>query len=68
MPSAPSEAAEAFPPTRVVSETAQELADRAVSQYNQAQQYLRSGDWAKYGEEIEKLRETLQLLQSAISR
>jgi uncharacterized membrane protein (UPF0182 family) len=66
-PSAPSKVTEELPSTRVVTETAQELADRAMNQYNQAQQYLRAGDWAKYGEEIKKLRETLVLLQSAIS-
>jgi uncharacterized membrane protein (UPF0182 family) len=66
-PSAPSKVTEELPSTRVVTETAQELADRAMNQYNQAQQYLRAGDWAKYGEEMKKLRETLVLLQSAIS-
>jgi uncharacterized membrane protein (UPF0182 family) len=65
--SAPSKVAEELPSTRVVTETAQELADRALNQYNQAQQYLRSGDWTKYGEEMKKLRETLQSLQSSSS-
>jgi len=37
---------------------------RALEQYNQAQKYLRAGEWAKYGEEMNKLKETLELLQN----
>jgi len=37
---------------------------KALDQYNQAQKYLKSGDWTKYGEEMDKLRQTLEMLQS----
>lgn len=40
-----------------------ELTKKALEQYNQAQKYLRSGDWAKYGEEIGNLKQTLEMLQ-----
>lgn len=36
---------------------------KAMDHFNQAQKYLRAGDWAKYGEEMEKLKEALELLQ-----
>ena len=36
----------------------------ALDHYNQAQKYLKSGDWAKYGEEMDKLKQTLDMLQS----
>ena len=38
------------------------LIARANTQYNQAQTYLRDGDWAGYGEAIEALRVTLEQL------
>jgi uncharacterized membrane protein (UPF0182 family) len=37
---------------------------KALDQYNQAQKYLKSGDWTKYGEEMDKLKQTLEMLQS----
>lgn len=40
-----------------------DLRRKALEHYNQAQRYLRNGNWAKYGEEMEKLGQTLELLQ-----
>ncbi|MDD5475114.1 MAG: UPF0182 family protein [Syntrophales bacterium] len=40
----------------------QELARQALERYESAQRALREGNWAKYGEEISKLREDLQRL------
>jgi len=37
---------------------------KALDQYDQAQKYLKSGDWAKYGAEMDKLKQTLDMLQS----
>jgi len=45
-------------------ETQKGLANQAIEQYNRAQNYLRSGEWSKYGEEMNKLKNTLQLLQN----
>lgn len=42
--------------------TVRELAERAIERYDRAHRFLREGNWAKYGEEIEKLREDLQKL------
>ncbi len=39
------------------------LTKQALDHYNQAQKYLRSGEWAKFGEEWDKLRQTLEMLQ-----
>jgi len=36
----------------------------AIDHYNEAQKYLHSGDWAKYGDEMDKLKQTLDMLQS----
>jgi uncharacterized membrane protein (UPF0182 family) len=44
--------------------TIQQLARQAMEQYDRAQQSLRAGEWARYGEEMEKLRETLELLEA----
>ncbi|HGE69704.1 TPA: UPF0182 family protein, partial [Candidatus Poribacteria bacterium] len=40
-----------------------DLTKQALDHYNQAQKYLRSGDWAKFGEEWDKLKQTLEMLQ-----
>lgn len=42
-----------------------ELATKALNHYNRAEKSLQSGDWATYGEELKKLRETLQYMNSA---
>lgn len=63
-PITPFKAAEEARPSLLSGlETSQELVKRALDQFNRAQDYLRAGEWAKYGEEMKKLRETLQLLQ-----
>ena len=36
-----------------------ELAELAQKHYNQAQEYLRAGDWTSWGEELEKMEEVL---------
>jgi uncharacterized membrane protein (UPF0182 family) len=38
------------------------LAAQALQQYNRAEQALREGNWAKYGEELKRLRVTLEEL------
>jgi len=40
-----------------------DLTKQALDHYNQAQKYLRSGEWAKFGEEWDKLKQTLEMLQ-----
>jgi len=39
-----------------------ELAELAQKHYNQAQEYLMAGDWASWGEELEKMEEVLNQL------
>ncbi len=39
-----------------------ELAKKAQQHYNQAQEYLKAGDWVNYGKEIETLEEVLNQL------
>jgi uncharacterized membrane protein (UPF0182 family) len=39
-----------------------ELAQRAQEHYTKAQEYLKAGDWARWGEELEKMEEVLQQL------
>ena len=41
---------------------ASELATEAMQQYEEAMRRLRNGDWAGYGEELEKLRAVLEEL------
>jgi len=41
----------------------QQLSRRAIDQYNQAQEDLRDGKWAEYGQAMQSLRETLETLQ-----
>jgi len=66
---------EAQPPAKAetlrkptAAEVPQELVQRALDQYNQAQKYLRAGEWAQYGEEMKKLKETLDSLKAGGSR
>jgi hypothetical protein len=42
--------------------TARELAQQALDHYNKAQEYLAEGNWAGYGEEIDKMEEILNQL------
>ena len=44
-------------------EVSKGLAGQAIEQYNRAQEYLRNGQWSRYGEEMNKLQKTLQELQ-----
>jgi uncharacterized membrane protein (UPF0182 family) len=46
----------------IVGETARELAEQARYHFEEAQRASRMGDWARYGEELEKLREILEVL------
>ena len=62
---------EAQPPpagTEFISASSQELSKRALGQLKRAEQYSRSGEWARYGEELKKLEETLRALQEAESQ
>jgi uncharacterized membrane protein (UPF0182 family) len=45
------------------SESARELSGQALEHINNAEKYLRNGEWAKYGEELDRLKETLEALQ-----
>jgi uncharacterized membrane protein (UPF0182 family) len=45
-----------------VSGTARDLAGQARDHFDEAQRASRMGDWARYGEELEKLREVLEAL------
>ena len=40
-----------------------DLASKAYNTYSRAEQFLKQGDWAKYGEELKQLKEILQLMQ-----
>ena len=51
--------------TEAVPVSAPELAKQALDQLDTSEQYLRNGEWEKYGEELKKLKGTLQLLQAA---
>ena len=64
MAPAPAKADEEAQPPPTGTETSGELVQQALEQYNRAQKYLGDGEWAKYGVEMESLRETLQLLQA----
>ncbi len=45
-----------------------ELAEQAQEHYDKAQEYLREGDWAGWGEELEKMEEVLEQLVEMASR
>jgi uncharacterized membrane protein (UPF0182 family) len=39
-----------------------EMAEEALKHYNKAQEYLKQANWNKYGEELERLRQILQVI------
>jgi uncharacterized membrane protein (UPF0182 family) len=51
-----------------VPTTAKELAQQALDHYNRAQEYLADGDWAGYGEEIDKMEEILNQLNQVLEK
>ena len=51
-----------------VPTTAKELAKQALDHYNKAQEYLADGDWAGYGEEIDKMEEILNQLNQVLEK
>ena len=48
--------------------TLKELIKEAAGYYESAQNYAREGNWNKYGEELQKLEQTLKLLEEASER
>jgi len=56
--------------TGVIGEekTLKDLVKEAAGYFDNAQEFAREGDWAKYGEELQKLEQTLNLLQEASER
>jgi uncharacterized membrane protein (UPF0182 family) len=61
VPTEPGEPGEPSEPGEMPPEIADLIAE-AQQHYDQAQEYLRTGDWAGYGEELGALRETLDRL------
>jgi uncharacterized protein len=62
-PPAETLASTAQPPSQTQSATStatSTLAAQALQQYDRAEQALREGNWAKYGEELKRLRATLE--------
>ncbi|MFO7570534.1 MAG: UPF0182 family protein [Smithellaceae bacterium] len=59
------EAAAALPVKDKSGRSIQELAKSALDRYERAHRFLREGNWAKYGEETEKLRDDLKKLSDA---
>lgn len=49
--------------TETISGSSQELSKQALDQLNKAEGHLRNAEWAKYGEEMDKLKETLKALR-----
>lgn len=49
-------------PGKAISSSIRNLASSAMKHFNQAQQYLKEGNWAKYGEELEFLKKDLKKL------
>jgi len=43
------------------------LIEKAQQHYNQAQQYLKAGDWAGYGEELDALKAVLDRLAELVT-
>ena len=60
-PAAPAEKPAERPPL-VVGDNARELARQAGQYFDEAQRASREGNWARYGEELEKLRTVLEAL------
>ncbi|MBW1699976.1 MAG: UPF0182 family protein [Deltaproteobacteria bacterium] len=52
------------PPAAIETLRASELGTRALEHYNRAREYLRQGNWAGYGEELERLEEVLKQLSA----
>lgn len=50
-----------------VSGTVQELAEKAREYYDRANERLQSGDWAGYGENIEKLNNVLKQIEESVT-
>jgi len=48
--------------------TLKDLIKEAAEYYESAQEFAREGNWSKYGEELQKLEQTLRLLQEASER
>lgn len=48
--------------------TVAQLAREAMSHYNQARQYLKDGNWTKYGEELDMMKKNLERLVQATSK
>ncbi|MBE3127572.1 MAG: UPF0182 family protein [Candidatus Atribacteria bacterium] len=46
-----------------VEKTLKDLIQQAAGYYENAQNFAREGNWSKYGEELQKLEQTLKLLQ-----
>ncbi|GAI09653.1 unnamed protein product [marine sediment metagenome] len=58
------------PPTEPGAPVTAEIANlikEAQRHYNQAQQYLKAGDWAGYGEELEALKAVLDRLAELVT-
>ncbi len=49
-----------------VSTATRNLAQEALDHYNRAQENLREGDWAAYGEEIDQMEEVLNQLAEGV--
>jgi len=50
-------------PPITAGKTVKDLVSEARQHYDEAQSASRSGDWAKYGEELKKLQQTLKILE-----
>jgi len=48
--------------------TLKDLIKEAAGYYESAQGFAREGNWSKYGEELQKLEQTLKLLEEASER
>ena len=55
-------------PTTTGTEDVSELGIRALQYYNAAKEYLREGDWAGYGRELEKLENILKQLSNTAKK
>ena len=55
------------PPEEAVAPEIANLVEEAQQHYNQAQQYLKSGDWAGYGKELDALRAVLDRLAELVA-
>ena len=60
--------AAAMIPGQAPTPEVQRLANQAVQEFQRAQELQRQGDWAGYGDELNKLQQTLKQLQQASQR